>query len=406
MKAIIYFFSVTLILSSCKNDSNPIITDPPNPYAQKEIDWPSLQKAPWPMYRHDPQLTGRSQYAGPSKGIIADTIKLWSNATAVISNEENAYLAFSFDTTADICSYNAKYKSINWKLKLPANFIENPNTPIILSNGNILYSGKLLYSISKDGSLVGEFSTVKNEIINPLTQIDKYGNIYIIESQILYCISPAMQVLWNFTFPGLWQPKLAFSPDGKTLYIPLAYGNSLLAFDVEQQSIKWTFGTMPLFAAPIVDNLGNLYFQKSSDTAEIDTFYCLNKNGDVRWYYVYHKGNQNNNPNEYREPTIDGNGNIYFIAHKDTLVSVANDGSIRWKLPLQRFQGSFSPLVCDANNTIFMTTGDNHVLAVAQSGTILWQIKLNLPNELYNTPSIMNGKLIITANSGNIYIIE
>lgn len=180
----------------------------------------------------------------------------------------------------------------------------------------------------------------------------------------------------------------------------------MLAFDVKNQTTKWTFGTMPLFAAPIVDNQGNIYFQKSSAASITDTFFCVTQHGEIRWQYIYQKENTNTNPNEYREPTIDGNGNIYFIPHKDTLISVANNGTIRWKLPLHSFQGSYSPLVCDVNNTVYLTTGDNHLMAISQSGTILWKIKFNQPNELYNTPSLSNGKLILTSNSGNIYIIE
>lgn len=357
------------------------------------------------MYRHDPQLTGRSQFVGPTKGIIADTITFWYLCSSVvIDNENNIYIPI-LDST-DICSYNADNRLINWKLKFSAHIPENPNTPSILSTGDIIYSGKRLFAFSKNGSLSWEFSTGNNEITNPLEQTDKSGNIYFIESQTLKCISPQRQILWSFTYPGLWLPKFAFSPDGKTLYVPIGHNTSLLALDVSTQQIKWTFGTLPLLASPIVDNQGNIYFQKSSTTTSADTFFCLNPHGDIRWQYVYQKGNSEAKYNDYYEPTIDLDGNIYFIAPKDTLVSVKNDGTIRWKLPLQTYNGSYSPLVCDASNTIFLTTGDNHLISVSQSGKILWQIKFAFPHELYNTPSLMEGKLILTANSGNVYVVE
>lgn len=403
-----YFILILLVFffNSCKKESNPIDQTPSNPFAQMEIDWPSLQKAPWPMYRHDPQLTGRSPYAGPMKGIIGDTLPYYSTGS-IVSDGMNIFIPFIRYSAPMFCSVSSQNGDTNWTLNLQASLDENPNTPMLLVGGEIVHSANRLYGITVNGLLVWKYAGTKNKIYNYHELVDKDGNIYVVEDRhTIICLSPSRQFLWNFTDPQIWLPKFSFSPDGKTLYVPKGTGHSIMALDVATQQVKWTFGSLGLFASPVVDNAGNIYFQKSSSNTPIDTFYCLTPSGAVRWQYAYQKGNSVPNYFDYYEPTIDHNGNLYFIAPKDTLVSTTNDGRVRWKLPLTSFNGSFSPLVCDAQNTVFLTTGDNHLIAVSQAGVLLWQVKFNYANALYNTPSIINGKLFLTANSGNIYIIE
>lgn len=57
---------MTTLIVTCTNPTDSHT----NPYQQHQIDWPSLADAPWPMARHDPQGTGRSQYIGPTDGDI------------------------------------------------------------------------------------------------------------------------------------------------------------------------------------------------------------------------------------------------------------------------------------------------------------------------------------------------
>jgi hypothetical protein len=407
MKQKFVLFIIFLILSSCKEDSIPTKTDPVNPFAQKEIDWPSLQKAPWPMYRHDPQLTGRSPYAGPTKGIIGDTLPYYSTGS-IVSDGMNIFIPFIRYGAPMFCSVSSQNGDTNWTLNLQASLDENPNTPMLLAGGEIVHSAKQLYGITANGLLVWQYAGTKNKIYNYHELVDKDGNIYAVEDKhTIICLSPSRQLLWSFTDPQIWQPKFSFSPDGKTLYVPKGIDHSIMALDAATQQVKWTFGSLGLFASPVVDNAGNIYFQKSSSNTPIDTFYCLAPSGAVRWQYAYHKGNSVPDIYDYYEPTIDHNGNVYFIAPKDTLVSTTNDGVLRWKLPLTPYSGSYSPLICDKNNTIFLTTGGKQLIAVSEAGTVLWQVQFTFSEgEIYFTPSIANGKLYLAANSDRFFVIE
>lgn len=413
MKSTISIMFIILVFSSCKDVSNPVKTDPPNPFAQKDIDWPSLQKAPWPMYRHDPQLTGRSQFVGPTKGIIADTlifdpsVKFAGGISIDINN--NIYIPIENLSIGNFRSYNILTKGTYWKITVVIQKTDNPNMPSILSNGNIVVSSSDLSIISPNGQII--FQKDMPPIVGFNSPIDKDGIIYFIHTQTktLYSISSSGQTLWTFSDWRIHEAgyQISFSPDGKTLYLPCFDGNSLLALDISTRQVKWSFGTLPLLTPPVVDNQGNIYFQKSTLQNEpVDTFYCLKSDGTVRWLYSYYKMNAVADYYFGVEPvTIDREGNIFLLAPRDTIVSLTNDGNLRWKLSLSAFKGT-EQLICDANGTIYCATLDNHVLAISNSGSILWNLKLPNNGGWYSSPSLTEGKLVITGNTNQIYIIE
>jgi len=368
------------------------------------------------MYRHDPQLTGRSQYRGPSKGIILDTLKYNKYLPAGISIDanENIYIPFS-SGESDIYSFNLKQHSLNWKLKLPTNTLKIPTTPSIVENGSLLYTSTRLYSISDSGSLLWQVLPHKEVGGGYNVQVDRSGNVYYIEqagtttAATLYCVSPAGQLQWSFTderlLYGICAP--AFSPDGNTLYLQGGTNTtSIIAYDISTQNIKWTFGGLSLFSTPIVDNQGNIYFQKNTVATSLDTFYCLTKDGDLRWKYVFNKKDQNAHQYFY-EPTIDHDGNVYILATKDTLVSLTNDGLERWKLPLNAYGGCYYSMVCDRNDNIYFITGNHILLSVSKTGNIQWSIQFNHGFDVYPCMSLLEGKLLLVASyNGFIYIIE
>src|SRR3990170_325545 len=70
--------ALTLVNFQCNEN---IVEPPPGnpPGYQEDIPWPSLADSPWPMYRGDPQNTGRSKFIQTISGVIdfeMDSIKL------------------------------------------------------------------------------------------------------------------------------------------------------------------------------------------------------------------------------------------------------------------------------------------------------------------------------------------
>ena len=76
------FILCTLYLFSCDTTEPPPKEEKPPGY-QEDIPWPSLADSPWPMFRANPQNTGRSKGIGPTLGIIEWSVDTLNISTGV-----------------------------------------------------------------------------------------------------------------------------------------------------------------------------------------------------------------------------------------------------------------------------------------------------------------------------------
>ena len=91
LNSLILLLSAALLIS-CEESTGPDNSkDPKPPGYQEEIPWPSLADSPWPMYHHDPQNTGRTNYSGPFSISSITEIKSAITATNVILSEDSSF---------------------------------------------------------------------------------------------------------------------------------------------------------------------------------------------------------------------------------------------------------------------------------------------------------------------------
>jgi outer membrane protein assembly factor BamB len=409
MKFIIQALCVIFLLSSCKEESNPVKQDPPNPFAQKEIDWPSLQKAPWPMYRHDPQLTGRSPYVGPTKGIVSGTIPAGDNMAAVVIGNDSVIYIHSGTTGKTLSS--RKYDGTErWSKNF--NQVSDTYCSPILTSFDFLYylNPRTVSAVQYDSVIIWK---TNNYPYTPMFTpgIDKTGNIYFVDNnqKTLFALNTDGAELWSLTDPdfnsGL--STISFSPDGNTLYLR---GKTLCAIDIVNKTVKWKFISISLVSSPIVDNKGCIYFFSLTDSTnlagrKLSSLYSLNPDGSVRWKHNGFTSKYSGGLYE-NELTIDWDGNIY--AATDTLFSYTNDGTLRWKYGFDTGERSITGLTCDGVGTVYVLTDKKNVYAVSQSGNLLWKVIVPLEYIFGLTPSIVQGKLFIpTWNTDKkVFIVE
>jgi len=65
----LFYILIAILFCACMEDVDKVNDDIIISMPQSHIEWPSLADSPWPMYRHDPQSTNRSQFQGPQTGI-------------------------------------------------------------------------------------------------------------------------------------------------------------------------------------------------------------------------------------------------------------------------------------------------------------------------------------------------
>ncbi|OGU31236.1 MAG: hypothetical protein A2057_09975 [Ignavibacteria bacterium GWA2_35_9] len=408
-------FAASLLISmivfiSCKEK----VTNPPdNPLPegyQQDVPWPSLADSPWPMNHHDPQNTGRSSFVGPKSGTNYFIIPTSYQESGVsIGKDSSIYFA----SLANIFSYKLDGQ-LNWQSIIDTIGYEIFSTPLISSNGNIIVineSTGRVSSYNEAGTRIWSFKN-SQRIWQTSLAIDKVGNLYFIDAgSTLTVLSNQGQLLWTLTDPrfsvGSYS-SLVFSPDGKTLYTA-GLNPSLLAIDISQRQVKWSFGKKLNQRSPMVDVQGNIYLLAKTDSTdgEQPVLYSLKPDGKERW--VYFHNNTLEDEMFANSPTIDKNGNIYFAF--DSLYSVNYHGKLRWKQPLMGIADC--PLVCDIEGIVYvgLTIYAQSFITVKtfdSNGALVWEN--NFPtshgSEVGGSPAILNSKLIFPSwRSKEIFLI-
>jgi len=414
MKIKMLALAALLLLGACPD--SPTNPKDENPYKQEPIDWPSLADSPWPMYRHDPQNTGRSPYPGAISGNIVARIPSYnSQAGVVVGLDSTLYFYHEINGI-----YYLQATDYTGNLKWSKRVDREPSTvPVVLYDGSIvvigLEPGEFIRLTATGDTLWQCFVEVEHSLwaVNPGLTVGLDTTIYYITSdRRLVAVSKNGKIKWSLIderFSVEYTNMPAFSPDGKTLYVNGGNGVTLLAVDLATQSIKWTFGEIPLTNSLFVDNKGNIFANNGPPNGDVyaetydHSFFSLSSTGILRWKYSI------KNIWAYeQDPTIDWNGNVYFAT--DTLYSFTNDGKLRWMCELESY--FWNPLVCDGNNYIYNFRDDDEIglmgKCINESGELIWKMEnTGERTRVGNSPIIFNNSILLAGwRSEWVYIIK
>ncbi|MCB9058075.1 MAG: PQQ-like beta-propeller repeat protein [Calditrichae bacterium] len=407
VKILIFFFfcPFSFVLISCSDTG----TEPqPKPAGyQEDIPWPSLADSPWPMYRGNPQCTGRSTGTGPFNGAVAWTIdSIFINSGVALAEDGTIYLSEiedweKSDPKSGLVALNPD-GSLKWRYNFPAPNYWPPSSPVVAKDGTVYVSSpdeKKFYAVNPDGTLKWQVAT-ENHIIQTGINIGRDGTVYAIgyyPSSILYAISKEGKILWtyeNSVFSGNELDGMSFSPDGETLYIPGLGSHSVtvFAFDVISRTIKWQFGErrVSLSGTPLVDSQGNIYVIGGEDTTTF--MYSLNQDGTIRW-----KQNLGHIAllSGFNLFAVDEYGKIY--TGLDKLICIDYSGEIKWRSTLGGVTLPISsPISIDRNNSIYFTSNlpqerYNKQLLTLQDTSVFFNILSPEPGIAYPNLSIAVG---------------
>lgn len=347
-RSLILVFMVILVFFYGCNDSSVKPIDEEDIRPQQDIEWPSLANSPWPMNHADPQSTGRSKFVGPTS--VHSVLEIdcpYMEMGFAIGTNQSVYYASSY-APGEFFSvdYNGNQK---WKFDTHA---RSSTTPIVTNDNNILFAAMYYVKcLSDNGDLLWEYKNDARIYIESMN-IDKSGNIYFIdENAKLKVLNHNGEYRWELYDSRInfgANSAIVFSNDGNTLYLQ-GDDVSILAVDIINKQVVWTFGDILLETSPIVDSYGCIYILYADRYQPIPKIlYSLNSDGSINWEYKFY----DNFVSSSVTPTIDYNGNIYFGS--DTLYSVNYKGKERWKVDLKDNETIFSPLICDADNNIYI----------------------------------------------------
>lgn len=406
------------------NDDDSIVDPPdttavtdtiPHTMPQGEIPWPSLADSPWPMAKHDPQLTGRSPYLGPVNG----TVK-WTYRDSLVQFQSGIALgkagqihviggdAWAPGGVGKIITLEKETGTLNWEYEIGEGI---PTlTPLVMANGNTVYgtrhgkifcfdgTGTQIWTYEID---VGSGETVLNNF-----NIDKNGRIYFTTSSPprLLCLSPEGDEVYVKDLQGEYSSGgLAFSPDGETMYL---YDDvpGLSAFTSDGVRL-WTYPIIRgyIWSSPLVDNQGNIYFtiKREYDISGSDTLkpsvVSLNPDGTLRWEYADIGWGYT-----HHDISMDKNGYIW-VGNSRTLYSVYYNGELRLK---KDFEDDLVPFALDGamvtdneGNIYFGSSWEGKFFKLNNESDLIWVIDFPIFNDALihdNSPAL--------DNEGNLYV--
>lgn len=373
-------------------------------------DWLSLANTPYPILRHDPQGTNRSQYAGIKQS--TNTILI---GDSILDNTEHLQCDIVFDEDENIVMVTSDWNSDdpNYLLVMDQNGkeiikIELPNTSnwennaaaTIASDGSIYLSAispgegeTVIYAFNNQYELVWSFTV--NSYCSQAISLDLDGNLYFsCDDNTIYSLTPDGELRWELTIENgvnSYYSPLVYTNDGDQFYC--AGDTSINAISLDGVVI-WSYDISIHVSNPIIDNKNNIVFYNSLDSS----ITSLDRNGELNWKtnifdigmrYIYHTA----------IPTIDIYNNLYFNGQKSnnsgySIFSLdANDGSFRWTYDVGAYD-----LFSDCEGFIYgIDYSDRSVFCINSDGTFestIGYIPVN--GHIWDSPIISSeGKIFV-----------
>jgi outer membrane protein assembly factor BamB len=355
-----------------------------------------LVHTPWPMFRHDPQHTGRSPYVGPA----SPTLK-WRFRDSSSSGFSSPVI--EADGTIYICLGDYLY-AINpdgtkkWHYEASAS---DDLTPAIGVDGTIYMSGWRLYAINPNGKVKWDFLPTGvggyPEMILSSPNIGADGTIYFSSYDSygyanLYAINPDGTKKWRFRIAISSTLKKGSSPaigvDG-TIYARLDY--KLYAINPDGRE-KWQFSVGSLsISSPAIGVDGTIYVG-----GYYGYLYAINPDGREKWQIKTIEGDINSSP------AIGFDGTIYVGTEDGYLYAINPDGTLKWRFKTGGKIRS-SPAI-GADGTIYVGSQDGYLYAIAPNGAEKWRFKTG--GEIRSSPAIgADGTIYVGSQDGYLYAI-
>ncbi|MEE1506983.1 MAG: PQQ-binding-like beta-propeller repeat protein [Candidatus Neomarinimicrobiota bacterium] len=410
IKFILYIF-IILLHYSCQNppatennDDNDTI---PNAMPQEHIPWPSLADSPWPMYKHDPQLTGRSSFSGPSEGVTdwvySPEDGYMSESGIVIGLGSTLYFGDATGGNQDSGNLVALSAggNLKWKFNIEGHAVTN--TPLVRFDGSILigsWSGKF-YAINTDGTILWQYDAGSG-IYTETANIDKIGNIYFTTRDgSLISLTPKGEERFRQNF-GEYRTAwgIAFAPNSTHLYVGVRQ-SGLFAVDTTG-NVLWTYETEQgsIWSIPAVDSQGNVYFIWTHRFWQPDSLahavVCLDPEGDVRWSFPF--GEYPSTPGIGL--TIDNNGHIYFSNWTEKILYALHyNGTLKWSFDMGDSLGTGqldTEFICDSNDQIYFGSSFDSYYSFTGDGSFRWSYNVGDVQFSFNPPAIgANGMMYV-----------
>ena len=387
------------------------------------------QESPWPMFRHDLQHTGRTQYTGPSTPTLAWTFPVNDAITSSpsIGHDGTIYVGAGgyYDRFGwGVGGRDSSLYAINPDGSLKWQFKTNKGTfaagifssPAIGPDGTIYFGSLDHYLYALEDSIT--YAKMRWKAYLGLEQVygspalGQDGTIYVGSLNFrFYAINPDGSIKWNYYTDWCIFSSPAIGSNGE-IYVG-SKDHHLYSFEdsITYGKLRWKSPTGQFFDGHLVDSSpaigedGTIYFGTDQYGAwgqipvPVDSgLWAVNPDGTLKWVFGTKDGVESS-------PAIGSDGTIYFGSYDSCLYAVGDSGSqgvLQWKFPTN------GPIDCsptvDGDGIIYFGSRDSTIYALYPDGSIKWTFKA--AGALESSPAIDgNGYLYIGSFDGNLYAL-
>jgi len=347
------------------------------------------QQSPWPCFKHDARLTGRTEATR-----YEDPVELWTFQTRgvgesapVIDPLGNIVAGFPMY----LYSLEPYWGATNWEFMTLSMMRSSPCvdrggniyfvdsagysraldilgnelwkydieafdsfSPIVATDGNIYFGGETFYAMRPNGTLAWHFKGDYAEFkTTPAIGFD--NRIYVIAGRSngareLVVLSSEGDQVAGPRYLGMTEFKPPVIGDKDQVYITSPW--VLTAYDSDLDS-SWTFSSSygEIAGSPSLGFDGRLYL-----TTKNGHVYAIGRDGQQKWVIVLEGASLQ------ASPAITGDGNIHVVTENGLVVSLNPDGDINWALEIPG--GSVVPPAIGFDGTIYVSTLSGRVVAV------------------------------------------
>jgi outer membrane protein assembly factor BamB len=369
---------VMLFASACGGSNQPAPQQPAGTGLQ--------EGAPWPMFRHDLQHSGRTPHEGPSAPRLrwrfspAAPDTLSNNCPPAIAADGTIYIASSIAVNAITAEGTLK-----WTFPVSERC---HGSPLIAADGTIYVGGAALHALTPEGTERWQYRPMQDELGgSPAIATD--GTIYICSKAFgLDALAPDGSVRWTFPIRPNVTTSPAVAKDG-TIYV--AGEQKIFALTPSGQK-KWE--------APIAESGGIIPV-----IAENGDIYALSREmlsafspaGALKW-----RATIANLAPQY-PPAVATDGTLWLITW-EALFQYGPDGAERQRL--DAYAGSLEMPVVDAKGVTYFASANCTMHAVDSSGTETWTVAETPAVPSCGSPVMdAKGTLYFTSPSGGLIAV-
>jgi outer membrane protein assembly factor BamB len=345
---------------------------------------------PWPMFRGDPQRTGRASFVGPSRGRIVWKAPLGAPVRSSPAVTASARVIVGSDA-GSLHVFDAKDGRGVAKLLLGGRIWAGP----LVRNGRVFVGSddQHFYALDFDGDrLALAWKRKSGDFIYgsaaPLGDDAVFGSW---DGGLYRLAREDGTRRWRYGRRGDIESSPAISLDGTRIYAG-SRDRKLHAVDARRGRVVWKHRAKDsVNSTPAVADDGTIFV--GSDDARL---YALSASGKKKWAFAA-------DADVVSSPALSPDGRtVYVGSHDGHLYAVrAKDGSLRWKFACDVVWSS--PAV-DSRGVVYFGAWDGAVYALAPDGAVRFRVSTGAP--VWSSPALGPARLYIGSNDGYVYAIE